>query len=107
MTKPTGLSPAQEKVLRLRGIGLTHKQVAYDLGLSEQTIKNHETAIHTLLDVTNTIAALHAVGWVHVPDGPLPVERPYMRCEFVARCGRPLDHRGHHGGFRQVPRGGE
>lgn len=56
-----GLTPTQLKVLLAVLDGKLNKQIAYDLGMSEATVKAHMTAIMRKLDVQNrTQAALIA-----------------------------------------------
>lgn len=56
-----GLTPTQLKVLLAVLDGKLNKQIAYDLGMSEATVKAHMTAIMRKLDVQNrTQAALAA-----------------------------------------------
>ncbi len=56
-----GLTPTQLKVLLAVLAGKLNKQIAYDLGMSEATVKAHMTAIMRKLDVQNrTQAALAA-----------------------------------------------
>ena len=55
------LTPQQVRVLMMLSEGLLNKQIAYDLGMSEATVKAHMTAIMRKLDVQNrTQAALAA-----------------------------------------------
>lgn len=56
-----GLTPAQLKVLLAVLDGQLNKQIAYNLGISEATVKAHMTAVMRKLDVSNrTQAALVA-----------------------------------------------
>lgn len=64
------LSPQQLKVLMHLADGRLNKQIAYDLGVSEATIKAHVTAILRKLHVTNRTQAVLAAGRLAVdPDG--------------------------------------
>ena len=64
------LTPQQFKVLQMLGAGRLNKQIAYDLGVSEATIKAHVTAILRKLHVTNRTQAVLAAGRLAVdPDG--------------------------------------
>ncbi len=54
------LTPRQIEVLRLIAMGKSNKQIAYELGLSEGTIKLHVTAILKLLNVYNRTGAVAA-----------------------------------------------
>ncbi|MEM8988132.1 MAG: response regulator transcription factor [Pseudomonadota bacterium] len=59
--KLSDLTPAQLKVLLLVHKGLLNKQIAYELDISEATVKAHMTAIMRKLDVqTRTQAAMIA-----------------------------------------------
>jgi DNA-binding NarL/FixJ family response regulator len=48
-----GLTPTQMKVLRGVHSGLLNKQIAYDLGIAEATVKAHMTALMRKLKVRN------------------------------------------------------
>lgn len=61
------LSNREMEVLRLMVAGLSNKEIAYRLGISNQTVKNHVTAILTKLGVADrTQATVYALrhGWV-------------------------------------------
>ncbi len=61
------LSPREMEVLRLITQGMSNKEIANQLGISEQTVKNHVTAILRKLNVEDrTQAAVYALqyGWV-------------------------------------------
>jgi len=61
------LSPREMDVLRLLTRGKSNKEIAQALGISEQTVKNHVTAILRKLDLEDrTQAAVYALkhGWV-------------------------------------------
>lgn len=47
------LTPTQMKVLRGVHSGLLNKQIAYELGISEATVKAHMTALMRKLNVRN------------------------------------------------------
>lgn len=57
----SSLTPHQFRVLMMLGEGLLNKQIAYQLGVSEATIKAHVTAILRKMDVTNRTQAVLAV----------------------------------------------
>ncbi|HVK52935.1 MAG TPA: response regulator transcription factor [Pseudoxanthomonas sp.] len=64
------LTPQQFRVLQMLGVGRLNKQIAYDLGVSEATIKAHVTAILRKLGVTNRTQAVLMAGRLAVdPDG--------------------------------------
>ncbi|MFT4198770.1 MAG: response regulator transcription factor [Pseudoxanthomonas sp.] len=74
------LTPQQFRVLQMLGAGRLNKQIAYDLGVSEATIKAHVTAILRKLGVTNRTQAVLMAGRLSVdPDGliPPPEEQDY------------------------------
>ncbi len=52
------LTPQQFKVLMLVSQGLLNKQIAYDMGISEATVKAHVTAIMSKLGVSNRTQAV-------------------------------------------------
>lgn len=65
------LSPREMQILKLITRGLSNKEIAYTLGISHQTVKNHMTSILRKLDVEDrTQAAVFALrrGWVRLQD---------------------------------------
>ncbi|KFK47929.1 LuxR family transcriptional regulator, partial [Vibrio vulnificus] len=52
------LTPQQYKVLGMLSDGLLNKQIAYELNVSEATIKAHMTAIFRKLGVKNRTQAV-------------------------------------------------
>jgi DNA-binding NarL/FixJ family response regulator len=64
----TRLTPQQFKVLMMMSQGLLNKQIAYDLGVSEATIKAHVTAIMGKLGVSNRTQAVLAAHRLAVTD---------------------------------------
>ncbi|QYJ84878.1 response regulator transcription factor [Shewanella mesophila] len=60
-SKLADLTPQQYKVLQMFAEGLLNKQIAYDLGVSEATIKAHATAIFRKLGVRNRTQAVIAL----------------------------------------------
>ncbi len=69
----TQLTPQQFKVLMMMSQGLLNKQIAYDLSVSEATIKAHVTAIMNKLGVSNRTQAVLAAQHLAVtnPDASL------------------------------------
>jgi DNA-binding NarL/FixJ family response regulator len=66
------LSPREMEILEYVTNGLSNKEIAYKLGISHQTVKNHMTAILRKLRVDDrTQAAVYALsrGWVRL-DNP-------------------------------------
>ncbi len=67
------LTPQQFRVLQMLGVGRLNKQIAYDLGVSEATIKAHVTGILRKLGVTNRTQAVLMAGCLSVdPDRMVP-----------------------------------
>jgi DNA-binding NarL/FixJ family response regulator len=65
------LSPREMEILKLITRGLSNKEIAFTLGISHQTVKNHMTSILRKLDVEDrTQAAVFALrsGWVRLQD---------------------------------------
>ena len=56
------LTPQQFRVLQMLGDGLLNKQIAYELGVSEATIKAHMTAILRKLGASNRTQAVLIAG---------------------------------------------
>ena len=54
----TKITPRQLEVLRCLADGLSNKQIAYQLGLSEGTVKIHITLLMRALDVSNRVMAV-------------------------------------------------
>ena len=54
------LTPRQLEVLQCLAEGMSNKQIAYKLGLSEGTVKIHITLLMRTLNVTNRVAAVRA-----------------------------------------------
>ena len=63
------LTPQQFRVLQMLGAGRLNKQIAYDFGVSEATIKAHVTAILRKLGVTNRTQAVLMAGRLSVDPG--------------------------------------
>ena len=64
----SALTPHQFRVLMMLGEGLLNKQIAYQLGVSEATIKAHVTAILRKMQVTNRTQAVLAVQKLNTKD---------------------------------------
>ncbi|MAG76955.1 MAG: DNA-binding response regulator [Colwelliaceae bacterium] len=56
------LTQQQHKILMMFAEGMLNKQIAYDLNVSEATIKAHATAIFKKLNVRNRTQAVIAIG---------------------------------------------
>ena len=69
------LTPQQFRVLQMLGEGRLNKQIAWDLGVSEATIKAHVTAVLRKLGVNNRTQAVLMAGKLAVdPDKVVPLE---------------------------------
>jgi DNA-binding NarL/FixJ family response regulator len=71
------LTPSQFRVLQMIGAGLLNKQIAYELGVSEATVKAHVTAVLRKLGATNRTQAVLIAGRLALDPGtmmPLPDE---------------------------------
>ena len=55
------LTPQQGKVLGMLGEGLLNKQIAYELGVSEATVKAHVSAVLLKLGVVSRTQAVIAI----------------------------------------------
>jgi len=65
------LSPREVEILDNVAKGMTNKQVAYSLSISEQTVKNHMSSILRKLSVNDrTQAVVYAMkqGWIRIPE---------------------------------------
>ncbi|KAG1251656.1 hypothetical protein G6F68_012169 [Rhizopus microsporus] len=65
------LTPQQFRVLQMLGAGRLNKQIAYDLNVSEATIKAHVTAILRKLGVTNRTQAVLMAGKLAIDDAAI------------------------------------
>ena len=54
----TGLSPRQRQILALVAKGMLNKQIAYDLGISEKTVKMHRALMLERLGVSTSAEAI-------------------------------------------------
>jgi DNA-binding NarL/FixJ family response regulator len=65
------LTPREVEILDNIAQGMTNKQVAYALSISEQTVKNHMSSILRKLSVNDrTQAVVYAIrqGWIRMPE---------------------------------------
>lgn len=65
--KIASLTPKQHKILLMFADGLLNKQIAYDLGLSESTIKSHASTIFLKLGVRNRTQAVILLNELQIP----------------------------------------
>jgi DNA-binding NarL/FixJ family response regulator len=64
------LTPQQSKVLGMLGEGLLNKQIAYELGVSEATVKAHVSAVLLKLGVDSRTQAVIALGRLGLAPSP-------------------------------------
>lgn len=62
------LTPQQYKILTMFADGMLNKQIAYELDVSEATIKAHATAIFKKLDVRNRTQAVIAISALELAE---------------------------------------
>ncbi|WP_286264121.1 response regulator transcription factor [Thalassotalea atypica] len=62
------LTQQQHRILMMFAEGMLNKQIAYDLNVSEATIKAHATAIFRKLNVRNRTQAVIAIGHLDISD---------------------------------------
>lgn len=65
------LTPQQFRVLQMLGAGLLNKQIAFELGVSEATVKAHMTGILRKLGVHNRTQAVLMAGRLALEPGAL------------------------------------
>lgn len=70
------LTPQQMRVLMMLSEGLLNKQIAYELSVSEATVKAHVSAILTKLGVESRTQAVIAAAKVDVGEGKSPAGEP-------------------------------
>lgn len=71
-SKIASLSPRQHRILMMFADGLLNKQIAYELGLSEATIKAHASAIFLKLGVHTRTQAVIAMSQLYLDKTPQP-----------------------------------
>ena len=71
-TRVANLTQQQYRILMMFAQGMLNKQIAYDLNVSEATIKAHATAIFRKLDVRNRTQAVIAIGQLDLVATSLP-----------------------------------
>ncbi len=69
------LTPQQVRVLMMLSGGLLNKQIAYELGVSEATVKAHVSAILQKLGVESRTQAVIAAGKIEAGQWPQPPVR--------------------------------
>ena len=75
VTRLASLTPQQVRVLMMLSGGLLNKQIAYELGVSEATIKAHVSAILQKLGVESRTQAVIAAGKIEAGQWPqVPVK---------------------------------
>src|SRR5699024_11684888 len=64
------LTPHQFRVLQMLQSGLLNKQIAYELGVSEATIKAHMTHVLRKLGASNRTQAVLIASQLNIPENP-------------------------------------
>jgi DNA-binding NarL/FixJ family response regulator len=72
MARLSSLTPQQVRVLMMLSEGLLNKQIAYELGVSEATIKAHVSAILQKLGVESRTQAVIAAAKIELGQWPQP-----------------------------------
>jgi DNA-binding NarL/FixJ family response regulator len=72
----SSLTPQQVRVLMMLSGGLLNKQIAYELGVSEATVKAHVSAILQKLGVESRTQAVIAAGRIEAGQWPHSSARP-------------------------------
>jgi DNA-binding NarL/FixJ family response regulator len=71
------LTPQQVRVLMMLSAGLLNKQIAYELGVSEATVKAHVSAILQKLGVESRTQAVIAAAKIEAGNWPqAPAKEP-------------------------------
>ena len=65
------IQPRVLEIAKLKSTGLTNKEIAHLLGITEQTVKNHLSNLYAVLGVNSFEGAQNAMGWVF-PGGLTP-----------------------------------
>src|SRR6266581_3080330 len=73
LTRLTSLTPQQVRVLMMLSEGLLNKQIAYELGVSEATVKAHVSAILQKLGVESRTQAVIAASKIELGQWPQAV----------------------------------
>lgn len=70
--EPRSLSPREQEICRLAGLGRTDKAIAVELGISEETVASYWRRIHAKWGTENRAAA--AVLFVQTRDYFAPLQ---------------------------------
>jgi DNA-binding CsgD family transcriptional regulator len=104
------LTPQQVRVLMMLSGGLLNKQIAYELGVSEATVKAHVSAILQKLGVESRTQAVIAAGKIEAGQWPQvsarnakPVDEDVDQAQHAGLPARLIVHVAHaHKGTQQV-----
>lgn len=69
------LTGRELQVLSLRALALTTKSIGMMLGISEQTVKNHQTNAYAKLGAAGAVDAFRILGWLHPPTTNVEVRK--------------------------------
>ena len=61
------MTPRQEEVIRLVATGISNKEIAKVLMISERTVRTHLSKLYKGMGVNNRCEALCKLGWVVLP----------------------------------------
>ena len=70
----SSLTPQQVRVLMMLGDGLLNKQIAYELSVSEATVKAHVSAILNKLGVDSRTQAVIAINRIGTGEWQRPTD---------------------------------
>lgn len=69
------LSPRELDIVAEIATGDSYKQIAYRMGIAEQTVKNHVAKARQKLGATSTIDLMAKMGWLRLPDAEVTVDK--------------------------------
>ena len=81
MARLATLTPQQVRVLMMLSEGLLNKQIAYELSVSEATVKAHVSAILQKLGVESRTQAVIAAAKIEIGQWPQTARHDYRRLE--------------------------
>jgi len=79
----TGLTGREVEILELKCDGLTNKAVAYEVSISEQTVKNHITSMLARTGAPNMVALATKYARFQVNHEPLVLDKNKPRIDIL------------------------
>ncbi len=73
------LTPREFEVLQKAALGLSNRQIGDELGIAEQTVKNHLSSAMRKLSIhdrTHAVVMALGNGWISLPVDPSPQPMP-------------------------------